>query len=312
LGKSIFCSELIDKLQIKRAIKMRHFYLFLLPTIAYFIIFHYIPMYGITLAFKDYKIMLGIGRSPWVGFQNFERLFQSVFFSRVLKNTVIISLLRLLAGFPMPIMLALFLNEVYNVKVKKVFQTVSYLPYFMSWVVLAGMIRELLSLQRGAVNYIITLFGGEPIAFLVRSDMFRGVLIATGIWQGVGWGSIIYLAAISAIPQDQYESAYIDGASRFKQIVFITIPHLVPVMVILFILNLGGILSAGFDQIFNLYSAQVYDVSDIIDTYVYRVGLVDMKYSFSTAASFFKNIIGFLLVLGTNFVAKRISNYGLW
>ena len=288
--------------------KYRYYYLLLLPVIAYFIIFHYIPMYGVTLAFKDFNMRLGILKSPWAGLSYFQRLFGSNKFWEVCINTLVISTMKLAFCFPAPIILALLINEIRNPKFKKIVQTVSYMPHFISWVVLAGIIIELLSPSRGAVNYIVTFFGGKPIYFLTEPSMFRWIVVITAMWQSVGWGTIIYLAAIAGIDITQYEAAYIDGANRFQVIRRIVLPSILPVISIVFILNLGGILNAGFDQIFNLYNPMVYKTGDIIDTYVYRVGLVDMEYSFSTAVNLFKNVIGLILVLSTNFVVRRIGD----
>lgn len=288
--------------------KHRYYYLVLLPVLLYFILFHYMPMYGVTLAFKQFNMRMGILKSPWVGFDYFIRLFDSKKFWEVSINTLIISSLKLVFNFPAPIILAVLINEIGNVRFKKFVQTVSYLPHFLSWVVLSGIIIELLSPSRGAVNYILTLFGGEPVYFLTQPSMFRQIIVITAMWQTVGWGTIIYLAAISGIDLNQYEAAYIDGANRFQIIRRIIMPSILPVISIVFILNLGGILNAGFDQIFNLYNPMVYKTGDIIDTYVYRVGLVDMEYSFSTAVNLFKNVIGMVLVLITNFIVKRIGD----
>ena len=288
--------------------KHRYYLLFLLPAIAYFVIFKYIPIYGITLAFKEFNFKLGILNSPWVGLNYFERLFDSKRFWEVFVNTIAISGLKLLFGFPAPIILAILMNEIGSLKFKKFVQTISYLPHFLSWVVLASFIIELLSPSRGVINYIITLFGGKPIYFLTESQMFRGIIVLTYIWQSVGWGTIIYLAAISGIEMTQFEAAYIDGANRFQIIGRIILPAILPVISIVFILGLGRILDAGFDQIFNLYNPMVYSTGDIIDTYVYRIGLIDMEYSLSTAVGLFKNIIGLFLVLLTNFLVRRLND----
>ena len=293
---------------------MRYYYLLLLPVFALIIVFNYFPMYGVLIAFKDYKMSSGILGSEWNNLQHFRLFFTSSLFPRIMMNTLIISAYRIIFGFPAPIILAILLNEVYNRYFKKVVQTISYLPYFMSWVVLAGIIMEILSPARGVINYVIESFGGSPIHFLAEAKYFRSVLIITGIWQGIGWGSIIYLATISSIDMEQYESAIIDGANRYHAMRHITLPSLAPIVVIMFILTLGGILNAGFDQIFNLYNPKVYAVADIIDTFVYRVGLVDMRYGYSAAVGLFKNVVGLFLVFITNFVIKKIgrSEHGIW
>lgn len=289
-------------------LKWRWHYLFLLPAIACIFIFSYIPMYGVIIAFKNYRFVDGILGSPWVGFENFEKFIKGMFFSRVLVNTLLISFYRLIFGFPAPIILALLLNEINNRVFKKITQTISYLPHFISWVILSGIIIEMLDPTRGSINYLISLFGLKPIYFLTKPEYFRPIIVITGIWQGIGWGTIIYLAALSGIDTEQIESAYIDGAKRFHVIRWIILPSIMPVISIVFILNLGGILNAGFDQIFNLYNPTVYITGDIIDTYVYRSGLVDMQYSFSTAVGLFKNVVGFLLLITVNMFVRKINN----
>jgi putative aldouronate transport system permease protein len=287
-------------------------FLLLAPALILVFIFSYVPMYGVVIAFKDYRIMKGILGSSWVGLAQFRKLFLSPSFLEVLNNTIVISFYRLVFGFPAPIVLALLLNEIRATRFKKTVQTISYLPHFMSWIVISGILIEILSPQRGVVNQIIRAFGGKPIYFLAEADWFRAVLIVSGIWQGVGWGSVIYLAAIAAIDQELYEAARIDGANRLQQALLVTLPLLTPVMAVLLILSIGSILNAGFDQIFNLYSAMVYRVADILDTYIYRRGLIETDYSFATAAGLFKNVIGFFLVIGANIFSKRVSEYGVW
>lgn len=288
--------------------------LMILPIVLYFIVFKYIPMGGIIMAFKDYKIRLGIFGSDWNGFENFTKLFATKTFTRAVKNTLEISLLRIVCGFPMPIILALLLNEVTSTRYKKFVQTVSYLPHFISWVVLAGLFEQLLApTGSGALNSILhTLFGMEPIYFLGDNQYFRGTLIVTGIWKGVGWSSILYLAAIAGIDPSLYEAAKCDGATRLQCARFITLPCIAATITVMLILEVGGILDAGFDQIFNLYNSAVYETADIIDTYVYRYGLGEMKYAMGTAVGLFKNGIGFVLVVATNAISKRISGNGIW
>lgn len=287
--------------------KYRYEYLLLLPIIVYFIVFNYIPMYGATIAFKDFNFRLGILKSPWIGFYNFHRLFSSISFIQVFLNTIIISSLKIIFCFPAPVILALIINEIQSIKLKKFFQTVSYMPYFFSWVVIAIIIEELLSPSHGVVNYINSLFGKESIYYLTEPGMFRGIIIVSALWQSIGWGTIIYLAAIAGIDTVQYEAAYIDGATRFQIIGRIIIPSILPVISIMLILTLGGIMNAGFEQIFNLYNPMVYKTGDIIDTYVYRVGLVDFNYSYATAVNLFKNTIGFVLLFSTNIVVKKFG-----
>lgn len=299
----------------RKIYKYRWAYILLLPVIVFFIVFSYVPMYGITLAFKKFAIRKGILGSPWIGFTNFERLFGSAMFLRTVRNTILISLYRIVFGFPMPIIFALMLNEINNAKFKKTVQTISYLPHFISWVILGGIITELLSPTRGAVNYLLELLGFEPIYFMANAKYYRSILVISGIWKEMGWSSIIYLAAIAGIPTEQYEAAAIDGANRLKCMWYITLPSIMSVISIQLIMSIGGILSGGFDQVFNTYNSLLYETGDIIDTYAYRIGLEGkMDYSLSTAISLFKNGIGFALVIVTNWVAKKLSNGegGIW
>jgi putative aldouronate transport system permease protein len=298
--------------QWKQIKKMKQLYFFLIIPAALLIIFSYLPMYGVLIAFKDFRIVDGIMGSQWNNFKHFRNLFNNPGFIRVFRNTINISLLRLLTGFPAPIILALLLNELRLVKFKKIVQTMSYLPYFMSWVVLGGIVSEFFSPQRGPVNYLLTSIGLKPIHFLTSTTYFIPILLITAIWQGVGWGSIIFLASLSTVNLSLYESADIDGANRFQKAFYISIPALIPVMTILFILSLGGILNAGFDQIFNLFNPLVYKVADIIDTYVYRTGLLEMRYDSGAAIGLFKTLIGVILIVATNIIIRRYSEYGIW
>ena len=286
--------------------------LMFIPVVIYYIVFHYTPMYGIVLAFKDYSLTLGIMKSPWVGFEVFSQLFKTASFTRAFRNTIIISLLRWVTGFPAPIILALMLNELKNLRYKKIIQTISYLPHFLSWVILAGLFTQLLSPSNGAVNYIIEKLGGKPIYFLADNKYFRGTLVVTGIWKEIGWGTVVYLATIAGIDQELYEAAECDGAKRWRKMLSITLPLMKPTIVILLIMNCGSILNAGFDQVFNLYNANVYETADIIDTYVYRRGIGNMEYNVSTAVGLFKNLLGFFMVMGTNFLAKQLGEEGIW
>lgn len=298
----------------KRMVKHWHCYLFLLPAIAFFIVFSYIPMYGITLAFKDYRILDGIMGSPWTGFKYFEQLFSSVIFYDVLKNTLVLSFLNLIFLMPAPVIFALMINEVPNGIFKKSVQTISYLPHFISWIILSGIILELLSPSRGAINYIINLFGGEAVHFITEERYFRSILIISGIWQSVGWSSIVYLAAMAGISSEQLEASVIDGASRMQKIRYIVLPEIASVFSVMLILQVGKVLNSNFEQIFNLYNPQVYGVADVIDTYVYRMGLVKQEYSYTTAVSLFKNVIGFILIIITNQISKKLTDNegGIW
>ena len=292
--------------------KQRYLLIMLIPAIVYFIVFHYIPLYGVTIAFKDYKFSQGILGSEWAGLEHFRRLFGLESFWQCLRNTLIISLWKFAIGFPAPIIFSLILNEVTNSKFKKSVQTVSYLPHFVSWVVLGGILTQLLSPSTGPVNLIIKAFGGEPIYFLADSKYFRGVLVISHVWKSIGWGSIVYLAALTSSDQQVHEAAMIDGANRFQRIIKITIPEITPVITIMLILAVGGLINDDFDQVFNLYNTAVYDVGDVLSTYTYRAGLVDMEYSFATAVGLFKNIISVTLVVGTNMICKKINDYAIW
>jgi putative aldouronate transport system permease protein len=283
-----------------------------LPAIVYYTIFCYVPIYGIQIAFKNFIFRLGIMKSPWVGLENFKLLFNMGSFREVFRNTLIISSLKLAFGFPAPIIFAILLNEMRSVRYKKVVQTISYLPHFVSWVILGGLFVQFLSPSSGPINILIKSLGFKPIYFLADKFWFRPVLVLTSIWKGMGWGSIIYLASLSGIDPQLYEAAEIDGAGRFRKIISITLPSLVPVITIMLIFSVGGIVKDDFDQIFNLYNPAVYSVGDVLGTYTYRVGLVDMRYSFSTAVGFFTNVISFVLILITNTITKRVNEYGLW
>lgn len=292
--------------------KNKYMFFMLFPILVWYGIFHYGPLYGVQLAFKDFSPIRGIWGSEWVGFEYFKFLFfQSPDFLRILKNTVIISCYNIIFGFPAPIILALLLNEIRFGLFKRVAQSISYIPHFFSWVVLSGIIMMMLSPTHGPINYLLSLVNIEPIYFLADSNYFRSTLVVTNIWKEIGWGTIIYLAALTGVDPTLFEAAKIDGANRFKQIRHISIPSILPVVTIMFILSLGGILNAGFDQIFNLYSPTVYNVSDIIDTYVYRAGIVNGQFGLTTAVGLFKNIIGITLVLGTNYVVKKMGQEGV-
>ncbi len=312
-GKRTQAMTVADRKDRGRLWKYRYLYLLALPGVLYFIVFRYIPMYGVVIAFQDFSINKGIWGSEWVGFEQFRKLFQGLSFTSVFKNTVIISLYKLILGFPAPIILALLLNEVKNQKFKKVTQTIVYLPHFISWVILAGLISMFLHPDSGLINEAVKLFNeGRGIDFLVSKKYFRSILVITDIYKGIGWGSIVYIAAISAIDATVYEAAMVDGANRWKQMWYITLPELKSTIIVMFILNMGGILNAGFEQILLLYNPRVYDVADIIDTYVYRNGIMSSNYSMSTAAGLFKSVISMGLIIITNKVAHMMEEDGLW
>ncbi|WP_041643920.1 ABC transporter permease [Mahella australiensis] len=304
--------------KIKRQFKIygqnKYLILLFLPGLIWFIIFKYGPMYGLLMAFQDYSLVKGVWGSTWVGLKHFQYLFTGPDFLPVLKNTIIISAYKIIFGFPAPIILALMLNEVKSTAFKRTIQTVSYLPHFFSWVVLAGLVMMALSPSVGIVNQIIQAFGGKPIFFVADKQWFRTVLVATDIWASIGWGSIIYLAAIAGLDPELYEAAVLDGANRWQRIRHITIPGIAPTIAVMLILRTGSILDAGFDQVMNLYSPPVYDVADIIDTYMYRMGIGGFQFSLTTAAGMFKSVIGFVLIIITNILSKRVSEgeYGIW
>ncbi len=287
-------------------------YLFLVPGLLYFIIFCYIPMYGVVIAFQEYSPIQGFFGSPWVGLKNFEYLFTSDSFLKVFKNSLVISILRLVWGFPAPILLAVLLNEVKLQRFKKCSQTILYLPHFISWVVLSGMIINLLSPSSGAINFLIEMLGGEKKAFLQDPGCFRSILVISDIWKEAGWGTIVYLAAISSIDSEMYEAARIDGAGMLQKMIYITIPSIVPTITVLFILRLGSILRNGFEQIFMLYSPIVYDVADVFETYTYRMALVEGRFSFATAVGLFQSVVGLILVFTTNKLSQKVGGGGLW
>ena len=295
----------------KELYRHRYLMLLMLPGIAYFVVFRYVPIYGASLAFKDFDVYKGILFSPWVGLTHFRRLFEQHDFARVFWNTVEISALRIIFGFPMPIILALLLNEIFNTKFKRTVQTISYLPHFLSWVVVAGLITELLS-RRGMYGFIVRLLDLEPTVLLTSRTWFIPILIITDIWKEIGYSTIIYLATMSSINPELYEAAVVDGASRWRRAISITLPGILPVVAILLILRMANILDAGFDQIFNLYNPLVYEIADIIDTYIYRVGLQGFEFEFGTAVGLTKNVIALVLVLAVDRIVRRFTSYGLW
>ncbi|WP_152362197.1 ABC transporter permease [Microlunatus speluncae] len=289
----------------------RWIYLLILPTIAYFVIFAYLPMVGLQIAFKDFKVFAGMWASPWAGFEHFETLFSSEKFPQLIRNTLVISLYRIVFGFPVPIIFALLLNEVRRVWFKRGVQTITYFPHFLSWVVFAGIVVNLMG-PTGILNTLVVQSGGERVNFLTNPDTFVSVLVATGILKEFGWGAIIYLAALSGIDPQLYEAARVDGARKLRQIWHVTLPGLRPVMAVLLVLSLGNLLDAGFDQVFQLYNGAVLEVGDIIDTYVYRVGLLDAQFELATAVGLFKGVIGLIMIVAANQVLKKMGQRSIW
>jgi putative aldouronate transport system permease protein len=298
----------------QQVVAARFLLLMLVPGLVMIIIFNYGPIYGLLMAFQDFQVTKGIWGSPWVGLKHFEEFFRNETALNALKNTLVISGLKLLFGFPAPILLALLFNELRDGLFKRAAQTISYMPHFVSWIVFSALITALLSPSTGVVNIIIKGLGLEPIYFMAKPDWFRVVLIASEIWKEIGWGAIIYLAALTDVDPTLYEAAVVDGATRLQRMLYISIPLILPIAALLLILRLGGILNAGFDQVFNMYNPQVYQSADIIDTYVYRSGLGNFQYSFAAAVGFFKSLVGLVLVLIVNEVARRLSDryYALW
>jgi len=292
--------------------KYRYLTLMFVPAAVYYVIFHYVPIYGVLIAFKNYKFSLGILGSPWVGLEHFRDLFALGSFWQVFRNTLLISFYKLVFGFPAPIVFAILLNEIRLSFFKKAVQTISYFPHFLSWVVLGGLAIQFLSPSIGPVNIALQALGFKPIFFLGSAEWFRSVLVATDIWKELGWGTIVYLAAITGVNPELHEAATVDGANRYHRIRYITLPAMAPVITIMLIFAVGRLVNDDFDQVFNLYNPAVMEVGDVLSTYTYRIGLVDMQYSFSTAVGLFKNIIAFTLVLIANAAAKKYNEYGLW
>lgn len=296
---------------LKKMWKYRQIYLLLLPALVYVVVFDYIPMYGVQIAFKNYKGVLGIWGSPWVGFKHFIDFFEGYYFWKLLRNTLALSLYSLLVGFPIPIIVALILNETAP-KFKKAAQTILYAPHFISTVVLCGMIVTMFSKESGVVNTLMEMFGMERVYFMGEPGAFRHLYTWSGVWQGMGWNAIIYIAALSAVDPNLHEAASIDGASRMQRIMHINIPTIMPTIIITLILRVGQIASVGYEKAYLLQTSLNSEVSEIISTYVYKRGIVDANYSFSTAVGLFNNIINIVLILVANQISKRASETSLF
>jgi putative aldouronate transport system permease protein len=297
---------------LKSFLKNWELYVIISPVIAFYIIFEYIPMYGVQIAFKNFVATKGIWGSSWVGFDHFERFFNSYFFWRLIENTLGLSLLQLAFGFPIPILLALMINEVRLKMFKKFVQTITYAPHFLSTVVLVGMIVIFLSPQTGIVNQLIVLLGGESISFMTEPDWFKSIYVSSGVWQQMGWSSIIYLAALAGIDPQLHEAAKVDGASRLQRIWNVNLPGIMPTIVILLILNMGSVMSIGFEKVYLMQNDLNMDSSDVISTYVYRTGIIQAQYSFSAAVGLFNSVINMILLVLVNFTAKRLNETSLW
>ncbi|SFB62141.1 putative aldouronate transport system permease protein [Cohnella sp. OV330] len=288
--------------------------LMVLPGLIFLLVFSYIPMYGVLMAFQDYSLFKGFFGSPWVGFKHFEMFFGAPEFWTVIRNTVVISMLKLLIGFPAPILLALMLNEIRGRVFKRTIQTISYLPHFLSWVIVSGLVASLLSTENGSLNMLLQRLDliGEPINFLSLPEYFWSILVVTDVWKEIGFSSIVYLAAIAGVDPHLHEAAAVDGASRLRQMFSITLPAILPVIVVFLILAIGNLLNAGFENILLLASNPVLrDVSDVLDTYVYRIGIQNSRYSYATAAGLFKALISVGLLVAANQLARRSGN-SLW
>lgn len=284
----------------------------LLPVILFYVLFKYAPMAGEIIAFKNYRFIDGIWGSEWVGFQHFQMLFASLDFWRILRNTLLLNIYSLVFGFPVPILLALLLNEVRREWYKRTVQNLLYLPHFISWVVLGGIVIAILSPSTGVVNLILKQFGIEPVYFMADSTWWPVVYTVSGIWRDAGWGTILYLAAMASIDPQLYEAAKIDGANKLRQIWHITLPGIRSTIAILLILRMGHMMDVGLEQTLVLQNQSVLDVADVISTYVYRVGLQNMNYSYTTALGLFQSLIGFILVVGVNGLIRRFGERGLW
>ncbi len=297
---------------IKRIIKCRTYYLLLLPAVIYVLIFNYGPLYGIQIAFKDYKGALGIMGSRWVGLKHFQSFFKSYSFSNLMVNTFAISIYSLIVGFPIPIILALMLNEIRFPRYKKAVQTILYAPHFISTVVMVGMIISIFSPSIGVVNTLRTKLGLERVYYMALPGTFRHIYVWSGVWQGMGWSAVIYISALSAVDPELHEAARIDGASRIQRIIHINIPTIMPTITILFIMSIGSLASVGYEKIYLLQNDLNVGVSEVISTYVYKRGIQNTNYSFSTAVGLFNNVINIILLLLANTVSRRVSETSLF
>ena len=290
----------------------RYLYLMISPVLVYYLLFHYGPMYGAVIAFKDFDVGLGIGGSPWVGFFHFKQFLNSFFFWRLMRNTLLISVYQLFFGFPVPIILAVLLNEIKWPWFKRITQTTSYLPYFVSLVVICGMIRDFVS-ARGIITWLLSLLGADKINYLGFPQYFRTIYVASYIWQTAGYGTIIYLAALSGVDAQLYEAAQIDGAGRFAKIFHVTLPSIFPTIVTLFILRVGQIMNVSFEKVILLYNPNTYETADMISTYVYRKGLGgNFEFSYMTAIGLFSSVLNLILLTTANTITRKLGSESLW
>ena len=290
-------------------------YLLFIPVVAWYILFCYVPMTNVTIAFKKFSVIRGLQGSPWVGWDNFEQMFAAPMFWRAFRNTLIISAQNLVFGFPAPIIFALLLNEIVSTRFKKTVQTISYLPHFISWSVAGGLVYMLLSLNTGTINNLVSALGGTPQNFIGSNRWFRKIVVISGIWKSLGWSAIVYLAAITGVDEQLYEAAYMDGAGRFSRLWHVTLPGIRSTISVMLILQVGNLLSVNFDQIYILLNEMVYETGETLDYYIYRVGLYSTNnFSMATAVGLIKSLIGFALVLSTNIITKEITDGegGIW
>ncbi len=299
-----------DRLR-KDWVRNRSLYFLVIPVLIFYLLFHYKPMYGAVIAFKDYTPALGVADSPWVGFANFARFFRSVYFGRLIKNTILLSVYNLIFGFPAPIILALLLNEVRNKQFKSITQTITYLPHFISLIVVTGMLTNF-GMTTGLFNDIIAFFGGERSPLLQDPKHYHTIYVASSIWQEVGWGSIIYLSALAGVDSQLYEAAQIDGAGKWKQLIHVTMPAIAPTIIIMLIMKMGSLMNMGYEKTILLYNPSTYETADIISSHIYRIGLLDQDWSYSTAIGLFNSVINFGLLIITNKISKRYSETSLW
>lgn len=292
-------------------IRNRSLYLLVLPVLVYYIVFHYRPMYGAVIAFKDYVPSIGVHNSEWVGLANFKRFFSDIYFTRLLSNTFLLSFYDLLFGFPAPIILALLINAVHNKFFKNLSQTITYLPHFISMIVVCGMLTDF-SLSTGLFNNIIVLFGGTRSPLLQNPNLYRTIYVASGVWQQAGWGSIIYLSALSGVDSQLYEAAEIDGAGKVAQLFHVTLPGIAPTIIVMLILRIGQLMSMGYEKTILLYNPATFETADIISSYIYRVGLMEYDWSYATAIGLFNSVINFVLLVSTNRLSKKLNGNGIW
>jgi putative aldouronate transport system permease protein len=300
-----------SRVKWRRVVRDRHLYLLLLPLFAYYLIFHYVPMYGVVMAFQDFNIFAGVRGSAWIGFENFRMIFSNDEFFIVLRNTLMLNALSLVVSFPAPLVLALLLNEVKNRVLKRAVQGIIYLPHFLSWVVVSGLIITVLSPSSGIVNNIIRTLGGEPVYFMTDKLWWVAIYQLSGVWKEVGWGTIIFLAALSAIDPNLYDAARIDGGNRRHLLRHVTLPGIAPTILVVFLLSVGSVMTISFDRPYLLGNAMVLDVADVISTYVYRVGLLNVDYAYAAAVGLFQSVVNFAFLLAANLMSNRISGEGL-